>query len=116
MTTSPISVVSREIARNTHSRITKAVKNIHVGIFVGYVIWDCLKHWGYEARKNIMDLRQEQREEPVISIAKDGEKSNEIIEVIPRTRLEWVGVWWKKGQNICQRTGDIEEFLNLEKN
>jgi len=28
--------------------------------------------------------------------------------------LEGIGVRWEKGENICQGTGDVEEFLDLK--
>jgi len=35
------------------------------------------------------------------------------VKVVSWAELEGVWVWWEKREDICQGTGNIEEFLNL---
>jgi hypothetical protein len=64
-----VSVIAREIAGYSHSRVSETIKDINIGTHGGWSLGDCLKHWVDQSWKNIMDLGQQKWQKSMVAIA-----------------------------------------------
>ena len=108
-----ILVVQRQLhlgRRLSNAGVTKAIEDINIGHVV--VFGRSLEHWVSQAREDLVDFVQKQRQEAVIAIASQGSDAEDLVKVLARTNGKWITGSRLKRQELGHGVGSLNQFLN----